>query len=252
MGLFDRFAKAVGFTGEMAKTKIVDSAEGFAKVLVKLDPKGASETQLRVMREQLEKASLVLATKRIELDKEQKESDIAEAEYNKYKKAAQLLNDKITANPELESTQGKKLDELIAKTKDLKSAFEKEKMEADAVREMVTILDETINAKFDQIKQAERALGSVQREIEKQKIIEDNAKAKEDLEELTKSTNDFSFAVEAMNEEAAKLKAKNMSRETLKTLSDGTNIDKDEFIQDLVKEAEGKSPETRASRLADL
>ncbi len=252
MSLFGRFYKALGFTGEMAKTKIVDSAEGFAKILVKLDPKGASETQLRIMREQLEKASLVLATKRVELDKEQKEADAAEAEYNKYKKAAQLLNDKITADPSLEATQGKKLDELIAKTKDLKAAFEKEKLEADAVREIVEILDETINAKFEQIKQAERALGSVQREIEKQKIIEDNAKAKEDLEELTKSTNDFSFAVEAMNEEANKLKAKNMSREALKTLSDGTNIDNDTFIQDLVKEAEGKSPETRASRLAEL
>lgn len=252
MELLKRFWKAVSFTGEMTKTKIVDSTENFAKVLVKLDPKGASETQLRVMREQLEKASLVLNKKKLELEKEKKESDNAEADYIKYKKAAQLLNEKITSNPELEKTLGGKLDDLIEKTKELKSIFEKEKMEADALQEIVDILDETITAKFEQIKQAERALKSVQIEIEKQKIIGENVKAKEDLEELTNSTNDFAFAIEAMNEEATKLKAQNMSNKTLKTLKDGTNIEKDDFIQDLVKEAEGKKPDSRASRLSEL
>lgn len=252
MSLFGRLSNALGFTSEMAKTKLVDSAEGLAKILATMDPKGATETQLRLMRQELEKAASILETKRIELEKEQKESDEAEAEYNKFKKAAQLLNDKITADPSLEATQGKVLDQLIDKTKALKEVFEKEKMEADAVREMVTILDETVTAKFDQIKQAETALSSAQRSIDKQKAIEENAKAKEDLEKLTKSTNDFSFALNAMNEEAAKLEAKNKAKDRIKSMEDGVDLSKNDLVQSLVQEAEGKAPVSRSSRLADL
>lgn len=245
MELFKRFTRAVGFAGEMGKTAAVHSVEGLTKTLISLDPANANETQLRLMDEELKKASLTLETKRQELKKEVDEALQAESAYNKYKKATMLLAER--------SPESSKLDSMITKTKDLKEVAIKEREEADAVQELVDMLDEVIQAKFDQIKQAERALANAERNIEKQKLIAQNAKAKEDLETLKNSTNDFSVALNAMNDEASKLEAQNLSNQRLKDLEKGSDIGNDDEIASLLAEAEGKSNDNSlASRLADL
>ena len=110
----------LSFLARFGKVKVGQISQSITEAIVRFDPETASEAQIAEFEAQLNELTAKVATLRREYDKEQKEADAAQANYNRYLAAAEKLQNQI-ADP---ATPGEKKGSLEASLTNLLTTIE--------------------------------------------------------------------------------------------------------------------------------
>lgn len=252
-GTADRIMNLASFTGNFIGTKAMEGLESMVGTLVSLDPEGATETQLKMMRNELEKIATKLSEMEQKAAKERQEAEDAKAMYLKAKKAAEILVGKIDSDPSMEAKLGSKVDKLIDDAQAKKADWEREEKEAVSAERLSDMLQSVLEQKHQQMKKAETALKDAQYRMEMSKLEEQQARMEEDIAKMAEGTSSLGIALEKMDEKAKDAQARTAAREKLNNLDKDTDIMQDEDVLAALAEAEGTtSKPSRRDRLANL
>jgi DNA repair exonuclease SbcCD ATPase subunit len=149
-----------------------DAAAGVVKAIVQLDPDGATQADLRVMEEDLDRAGRAIAKLRADLVREQKEFDAVNRQYQELMGAAEVLERKVK-DTSIAAAQRSDLERSLASLLD---KLEHMAPELDAERRDVTDTEALLADAEDAYKNKADALAAARQNLERAK--HDLARAK--------------------------------------------------------------------------
>lgn len=227
--MFDFLRTLFGLQGRKAVQSLTDE-------LVKLDPKSATEAQLKVMEADLDKAGRLVAQMQQEANREEREAVEARARFNRMLAAAEHLNGQIAAETDPARTQSlnASLARLLGDLEASKASVETEEAEAVEANALLTEAQHAYAEKATDLKTAKTTLTKAMTDMQRAKIAEERAKAQSERAAQvaglrTTSTGSLNAAVNAMqrqadtarqNAEANRLKARALAAPTNATDQD--------------------------------
>jgi len=251
------------FIRHFAGVKTDQALQAGIEALVRWDPKGATEAELRGMEQQLDELGLEVAKARAAYEREQQEADAIKKLLDQRMAAAELLQQQLatelgaTRRAELEASLNRLLDLLEEMTPEV----EREASEAADARDFLAMLEKTYadaGAKLkDARRQLERAERDMKRAEQQRALAERQAETARRAAGLGHTTSSLNVALKAMNDAAAADVAKAQAASAkAKLLAPTTPEQDDPNIAAALAAVGGKSslpPATSASeRLARL
>lgn len=199
-----------GFLRNFAGVKADQAMQSGIEALVRWDPKGATEAELRTMEQQLDELGLEVAQARASYEREKQEADAIRTLLDQRMAAAELLQGQIAAEADasrragLEQSLGTLLDMLEQMTPEV----EREAEEARDAQDFLATLERTYAEAGAKLKQArselERAERDLKRAQQQRELAERQAEAARRASGLTGSTSSLNVALKAMNEAASR------------------------------------------------
>ncbi len=190
--------------------KTDQAVQAGVEALVRWDPQGATEAELRSMEQHLDELGLQVAQARAAYDRERQEAETIKALLHQRMAAAEQLEKQrtIEANAErkaaLEKSQGTLLDMIEQMTPDVER---EEKDETDA-QDFLATLEKTyadagakLKAARSQLEHAQRDMG---RAAQRREMAERQAQAARQAAGLTQTTSSLNVALKAMQDAASK------------------------------------------------
>lgn len=248
-----RIGQLINFSGAYIKQKLGSGFEAVVEGLVSLDPDGATEAQLDLMQQDLEKAAKKFAVLQQDKLRELKEANDANMLYEQAKKAALLVNNKIQSEPEKAESLKPLLVRLVDEAEAKKASWEKEQLEADNVTKLVDMLDQIVSQKHQAIEKARKALAAGKTAMlmaEAKKSAHQMQLEIEAMDQQGPST--LNVALSAMQKKAADMEADVAASEKLASLKRKSDVFQDEQLKAILAEAEGSSEKSITDRLANL
>lgn len=187
------------------KDKVVASA---IEAVVRMDPKSATEAELRTMEENLDRIGRAVADAQIAFDKEKREADAIVAMFNQRLAAAELLQTKVLGEEDPAAKAGlqKSLEDLLGLIEGMHEDVAREKQDAvDAeafLAELQTAYSEAagrIRTARADLERAERDMARADRRLDAAKGREQNAR---ELAGLSSASNGIDVALKAMKDAA--------------------------------------------------
>ena len=254
--LGDKIAGLSAFSAAYLTEKLGNGFDGLIGAIVSLDPEGATEAQLNMMKSDLEKAALKFATLNQNKQKELKEAVEAKDIYELAKKLAGVtmrkINDSATKEEDKIRLQ-EKLSKLIDEAESKKTTYNKEQLEADNITRLVDLLESIVDSKYAAIETAKRALSSAKTNMAMANAQKDAFKLEEDIQKMQKgSSNTLNVALNAMNKKADEVNAELDAKKKIASLEKGSDIMNDDELKALLSEDEGKVEPSLEDRLAAL
>jgi chromosome segregation ATPase len=198
-----------GFMKSFGKAKASDVQQGFLQRLVAWDPETASKAEIEEMIAELDKLTIEAGKARAMFEKEQKEADAANANYQKYVAAAEHLNTQVEAGDQSKAVS---LEKLLKQLEDLSPEVDRENAEAVEAKEYYEELKEMAEIVATKLKSAKSELAKAQRDMQsaerQQKRAEDKATRAERLAGLRSDTSSMGIAISSMTRQAEEAKAK--------------------------------------------
>jgi hypothetical protein len=261
----------LGFLKAFAGVKGQAVAKQVTEALVTMDPKAASEAQLKVMEADLDEVGILLQHTRADHQREVTEYEAANRRFQEGLAGAEVLKRKI-AEAESPGFLPKKdlagalqgaqqfrdaLDRLLQHLEDQKAALDREKADVDQAAALLHEVEQAFHDKANQLGNAKADLERAQRDMSRSEIEAQRAKARS--EQVAKvaglrdgETNSLSTAIDAMKNRAAQ------NRMAAQAATDKATVLKAGPAGDAVIDAaiaEGRPPTTTKStedRLAAL
>ena len=206
-----RFLKHYGMS------KATDVLDEFASAVVAFDPKAASKAQVAMMEVELNKLGNRLAEAEAELQREHRETLTLKQSYDDYLKAAQVLEAKLSDGDDPAKTADTEasLIKVIDKLEKLKPEIEREEREDREVEAWRSELRRAFEELAQKIRRANSELKTAHRQMDmarlrKERAMEQDRRAKE-AAGLTSTISTLSIALDAMNQETAKVRAETES-----------------------------------------
>lgn len=198
------------FIGNLLGVKANHAVNAGIEALVRWDPQGATEAELRTMEQHLDELGMQVAQARQNYDREQKEADAIQALAHQRMAAAEALQNQT--NGETDPARKIALEKSLATLLDMM-----EKMAPDVDREAHDAADaklflEQIEAAYadagGKLKTARSELDSAQRQMaraaQRREVAERQAEAARRAAGLSQTTSSLNIALKAMNENAAR------------------------------------------------
>lgn len=250
------------FMGAFGKQKLEEAKQGITEAIVKFDPESATEAQLSMMEEGLDKMALQVAELRQTADKETREAEEAKSTYNRYLAAAQNIQGQLedTGNPP-SAAQAKKLntslDQLMEKLEELRPEVAREIQEAEEATQDLEEMESFLKERADQLKGARKKLEAAQRNMQRSQRDQERAAAKEqrarELAGLKGGSDGMSIALNAMDEVANSAKAEADAKLTKAELLTPVSLKDDANIAAALDAVDGVDTSKSASdKLAGL
>lgn len=194
------------FVGVKADQAIQSGLEA----LVRWDPQGATEAELRTMEAHLDELGLEVAQARQTYQREQQEADAIQTLLNQRMAAAEMLQGQLSieADPNRRLTLEKSLNTLLDMLEQMTPDVEREASEAQDAQEFLAMLERTYTDAGNKLKEARRQLERAQRDMKRaeqqREQAERQAEAARRAAGLTGVTSGLNVALKAMNEAAAR------------------------------------------------
>jgi len=251
----------LGFLRNFAGVKADNAVQAGVEALVRWDPEGASEAELRTMEQHLDDLGRQVAMARQAYDKERREADQIEALSRQRMAAAEQLQGQIAteADPARRAALERSLETLVSMLEGMAPEINREKQDATDAKEFLEMLENAYAQAGGKLKQArselERARRDMVRAGQQRETAERQADAARHAAGLTRSTSGLTVALNAMQEAAQRdLASADAAMAKAKLLRPTRPEQDDPNIAAALEAAAGKSPAPQglSERLAAL
>ena len=253
----------LSFLARFGKAKVGQISQGITEAIVRFDPETASEAQIAEFEAQLTELTTKVATLRREYDKEQKEADAAQANYNRYMTAAEKLQDQVadpTTPADKKGSLEASLANLLTTIEGLAPEMEREIQEAKDAKDFLAQFEQAAADAARKVTTARAKLSEAARKMATAKLQKErateNAEHAAVLAGIRTGNDSLGTALSAM-EKVAQKDQDAATAATLKanllTKNMPQNIENDQNVRDALGEASaGPSVVSLTDRLAAL
>jgi chromosome segregation ATPase len=203
MSLFPFVRNFLGVKGDQA-------AQGVVEALVRLDPDGASQADLRAMEDDLDVAGRAIAKLRADLAHEQQEFDAINKQYTELMAAAELLQKKVddptapeAQKPDVQKSLAKLLDRLEHTVPEL----DRDKKDVADTQALLAQAEDAYRQKAEALANAKQSLERAKHDLQHAKIEEERAAERARQAEVVAgirrgSTNGLNVALDSLQKSA--------------------------------------------------
>jgi len=203
------------FLSRVGKKQAGNALETFTQAVVAFDPETASEAQISLMEEELDKLGVRVGKAEQAVKKDHEETQALLTQYNRYMSAAERLEAQLQQADDNERTS---LDGSMAKLIDelerLQPEIDREKQEDQDAESFAAELRQAYDEAAEKLKKAKTQLTQAQRRMEQAKLqkerSEERAQSVRESAGLSSSMGGLDTALSAMEKESEK--AENASR----------------------------------------
>ncbi|MFH1117412.1 MAG: hypothetical protein V1792_26120 [Pseudomonadota bacterium] len=240
-----------GFVATFGKKQIGSIGESITRSIVAWDPETATEAEIESMIGELDKITREAGKAKMQFDKEQKEADAAQKNYDRHLAAAQMLESQMLeaqsgGNAAKASDLESSISRLVDDLEKLKPELEREVREAVEAKEFYNELMEVARITAEKVKTARETLERAKRDMERAKMQEVKAAAKaakaEKLAGLRKDASDLGIALAGMNMAAEEARAKAAASDMKAKLLSPEHDSEDSNVAAALKAVSGDSP----------
>jgi flagellar biosynthesis chaperone FliJ len=157
----------LGFLRNFAGVKADNAVQAGVEALVRWDPEGASEAELRTMEQHLDDLGRQVATARQSYDREQREAEQIEALSHQRMAAAEQLQGQIAS--ETDATRRgaleRSLETLVSMLEEMTPEIEREKKDASEAKDFLEMLENGYAQAGGKLKQARSELDRARRDM---------------------------------------------------------------------------------------
>ena len=211
------------FIGNLIGVKADKAVQAGVEALVRWDPQGASEAELRTMEQHLDELGQQVARARQSYDKEMKEANAIQALSAQRMAAAEHLQSQIDAetDPARKAALERSLNTLVTMLEQMAPEVEREKRDAADARDFLDMLEKTYADAGGKLREGKSLLERAQRDMgraaQQREMAERQAEAARKAAGLSTTASSLNVALKAMqdtsardlaNAEAANMKAK--------------------------------------------
>ncbi|QSA97264.1 hypothetical protein [Methylococcus sp. EFPC2] len=197
------------FVRNLIGVKADHAVQAGIEALVRWDPKGATEAELRTMEQHLDELGLEVAEARAGYDREKKEADAIKTLLDQRIAAAELLQNQLTAeaDPARKAQIEKSLATLLDLLEQMTPEVEREAAEAVDAQDFLALLEKTYADAGAKLKEARGQLEQAERDMKRAEqqrdLAERQAEAARRAAGLSSTTNSLNVALKAMKESAS-------------------------------------------------
>jgi chromosome segregation ATPase len=251
----------LSFLRNFVGVKAENTVQAGVEALVRWDPEGASEAELRTMEQQLDDLGRQVAVARQSYDREQREADAIEQLSRQRMAAAEQLQGQIAT----EGDQGRRtalersLETLVSMLEEMAPEIARERQDAADAKDFLEMLEQTYAEAGGKLKAARGELDRARRDLARagqQRVsAERQAEAARQAAGLTRATSSVTVALKAMQEASARdLASADAAMAKAKLLRPTRPEQEDPNIAAAMASAAGKSPapQNLSERLAAL
>ncbi|QIK38882.1 hypothetical protein GWK36_13825 [Caldichromatium japonicum] len=183
------------------------------EALVRWDPKGATEAELRAMEEELDALGVEVAQARAAYERERQEADAIQSLLDQRLSAAELLQSQIAAetDPGQRAALEQSLNTLLDLLEQMTPEVERERSEAQEAQEFLAMLERAYTEAGAKLKEARHQLEQAERDMKRaaqQRLqAERQAETARRAAGLSTATSSLNVALKAMQEAAARDRA---------------------------------------------
>jgi hypothetical protein len=198
------------FIRHLAGVKTDQAVQAGIEALVRWDPKGATEAELRSMEEHLDELGLEVAEARATYDQEKKEADAIQALFNQRMAAADVLQAQLTneTDPVRKGPIEKSLATLLDMLEQMHEDVAREGKEAVDAEDFLRMLEKTYADAGSKLKQARSQLEQAERDMKRaeqqRELAERQSEVARRAAGLSTTTSGLNVALKSMKEAAAK------------------------------------------------
>ena len=204
------------FLSRLGKKQAGNALEQFTQAIVAFDPKTASDAQISLMEEELDKLGQRVGQAEAAVRKDHDETAALVNQYDKYMSAAERLEAQITEEDDAqrEALEGS-LGKLVVELEGLQPEIDRERQEDAEAEAFAAELRESYDHAAEKLKQAKTNLQKAQRRMEqanlKKERADERAQSVREAAGLTSSMGGLQTALSAMEKEADKAEASTRS-----------------------------------------
>jgi chromosome segregation ATPase len=168
------------FLAKFATTKAEDGARGLMSALVRIDPKAASEAELKIMEENVDKAGELVRQFRRDFEQEQAEALAAEKRFADLLAACEVLRAQIDDPNVPEARKAgltASMERAVKKLEELEPEVHRERAEAEGAHKVLEEADAQYQELVRDLAEARGRINAAMRDMQQAKIAEDRAKA---------------------------------------------------------------------------
>lgn len=200
------------FLSKFAATKAEDGAKGLMAALVSIDPKAATEAELKVMEANVDKAGELVRQFRQDFEREEAEALAAEKRFADLLAACEVLKGQIDdpAVPEARKAGlTASMERAVKKLEELEPEVHRERAEAQSARTVLDDAEAQYQSLVQDLAEARGRITNAMREMQRAQIAEQRAKTEAEraaqLAGLRDSGGDrLGSALKAFEDEAAR------------------------------------------------
>ena len=198
----------LGFLRNFVGVKTDNAVQAGVEALVRWDPEGASEAELRTMEQHLDELGQQVALARQAYDKEQREAEQIEALSRQRMAAAEQLQGQIAAESDAarRASLERSLETLVTMLEQMAPEVEREKKDAADAKDFLDMLENAYGEAGGKLKSARSELDRARRDMvragQQRETAERQADAARQTAGLTRSTSSLNVALKAMHEAA--------------------------------------------------
>jgi chromosome segregation ATPase len=251
----------LAFLRNFAGVKADNAVQTGIEALVRWDPEGASEAELRTMEQHLDDLGRQVAMARQAYDRERREAEQIEALSRQRMAAAEQLQGQIAAegDPARRTSLERSLETLVMMLEEMAPEIDREKQDAADAKDFLDMLENAYAQTGGKLKHArselERARRDMARAGQQRQTAEQQANAARQAAGLTRSTSSLNVALKAMQDAAQRdLASADAAMAKTKLLRPTRPEQDDPNIAAAMAAAAGKSPvpQSLSERLAAL
>ncbi|MGE5269857.1 MAG: hypothetical protein ACM3JG_09330 [Thiohalocapsa sp.] len=198
------------FIGNLLGVKADQAVNAGIEALVRWDPQGATEAELRTMEQHLDELGLQVARARQSYDRERREADAIQTLAHQRLAAAESLRDQVngSSDPARKADLEKSLTTLLDLMEKMAPEVHREAQDAEDAKAFLEQLEAAYADAGGKLKtarnQLERAQRDMARAAQRREVAEQQAEAARRAAGLSQTTSSLNIALKAMNENAAR------------------------------------------------
>lgn len=248
----------LNFLSKLLGTHVEKGKNTIVETLIKMDPKSASEAEIKVMEENLDKITKELAGANVDMNREKAEYIAAKQLHEQRLQAADKLESMIAnSSSNEEKTRN---EEALAKLMDIieegYETLQREKTEFEESQAMYNQLDEIVKELANNLKVARSNLNKAERELKSASIEKENAERLQERAKVVagikKDTSSNNIALTKMKEMAAieRAHAAEIKKNTGIFSNASTQDSVIDSVMESVKKGDSNTSGTLSERLA--
>ena len=197
------------FLSRVGKKQAGNALESFTQAVVAFDPETASEAQISLMEEELDKLGKRVGKAEMDVKKDHEETQALLSQYDRYLAAAERLEGQLEGaeegqRPALEES----LEKLVSELERLNPEIERERQEDQEAEAFAAELRQAYDAAAEKLKQAQTQLKQAQRRMEQARMKKERALERAEgvrqAAGLSSSLGGLDTALNAMDKETEK------------------------------------------------
>lgn len=197
------------FLSRVGKKQAGNALESFTQAVVAFDPETASEAQISLMEEELDKLGKRVGKAEMDVKKDHEETQALLTQYDRYLAAAERLEGQLEGVEEGQrSTLEESLEKLVAELERLNPEIERERQEDQEAEAFATELRQAYDVAAEKLKQAQVQLKQAQRKMEQARMKKERALERAEgvrqAAGLSSSLGGLDTALNAMEKETEK------------------------------------------------